>query len=241
MPNPKGQLNHFENLENTIKIGLAVYLTIFVFGLVASLSGITTLYTFLPSNQLFALLAGILIISSIFVGFYFGISKVNWLGELHIKLDQRFFGFLVRSNNAIFTALLSSLHRDDRHPFKNLSEADQAALSKKVLSKLSEDYRLFALLLDSGIFRSWIKYWVSIYGTFVFLLLTCITFIGMAMNGETEHRLIFSVCWIFALTHLVINVIWGKYMVKRTEKSVRQIVETHGDEISRTLQQSLPD
>ena len=97
------------------------------------------------------------------------------------------------------------------------------------------------MLIESGIFRSWIKYWVSIYGTFVFLLLTCITFIGMAINGEREYKLFFSVCWAFALTHLVINVIWGKYMVKQTERSVRQIVETHGDEISRTLQQSLPE
>ena len=240
MANPKIQLNYFVNLENTIRIGLAVYLTIFVFGLVASLSGYAVFSAILPSNGVIAALVGVVIVSGIFVCIYYSVGKVGWLGELHIKLDKRFFGFLVRSNNAIFKALVSSLHRDDRHPFSRLSESEQAALANTVLTKLADDHRLFALLLDSGIFRSWIKYWVSIYGTFVFLLLTCISFIGMLMSGEPEQRLIFSVCWSVALTHLVINVIWGKYMVKSTERSVRKIVETHGEEISRTLQQSLP-
>jgi hypothetical protein len=240
MPNAKVQLNYFENLENTIKIGLAVYLTIFVIGLVASFSGFAVFSAILPSNGVIAALGGIVLISAIFVSIYYSVGKVSWLGELHIRIDKRFFGFLVRSNNAIFNTLVSSLHRDDRYPFSKLSETEQATLSKTVLNKLADDYRLFALLLDSGIFRSWIKYWVSIYGTFVFLLLTCMSFIGMAISGERDHRLIFSVCWTFAVTHLITNVVWGKYMVKRTEGSVQQMVDTHGDEISRTLQQSLP-
>ncbi len=241
MTEAKLQLNYFENLENTIKIGLAVYLTILIIGLIVSITGLIAIASILPSNGLFALLLGVLILSSIFVLFYYSIGKISWLGELHIRLDKRFFGFLVRSNHVIYTTLVTALHQDDRHPFQKLSEPERTSLTKKVLNKLADDYRLFAMLLESGIFRSWIKYWVSIYGTFVFILLTSLSFIVMAMRGDEEMKIVFSVCWIFALAHLITNVIWGKYMVRRTEKSVQQIVESHGDEISRALQQSLPE
>lgn len=241
MTEAKIQLNYFENLENTIKIGLAVYLTVFVIGFALTFAGFAVISAILPANGLFALLLVILILTSIFVIFYYSVGKISWLGELHIRLDRQFFGFLVKSNDAIFTTLISALHHDDRHPFHKLTEEERTAFTKLVLSKLSDDYRLFAILLESGIFRSWIKYWVSIYGTFVFLLLTLVSFILMLIVQSPDVRMLFSICWILALTHLIVNVIWGRYMVTRTEGSVRKLVDTHGDEIARALQQSLPE
>ena len=241
MSEAKLQLNYFENLENTIKMGLAVYLTILVVGCLFSIAGFTSISTILPSNGLFAVLISILVVSSVFVGFYYGIGKINWLGELHIRLDKRFFGFLLKSNNAIFTALVSALHHDDRHPFHKLSEGERETLTKSVLSKLSEDYRLFAMLLESGIFRSWIKYWVSIYGTFVFLVLTLVSFCVMYLRANSDGRMTFSICWLFALSHLTINVVWGRYMVRKTEESVRLMVDSHEEEIAKALQTSLAE
>ena len=77
MTEAKLQLNFFENLENTIKIGLAVYLTILIIGLIVSVTGLIAVASLLPSNGLFAVLLGVLILSSIFVLFYYSIGKIS--------------------------------------------------------------------------------------------------------------------------------------------------------------------
>ena len=112
MESAKKQYSYFENLESTVRIAFAIYLVIFVVGMILTLLGVQYVIAFLHThNVVFSLLAVIFILA-IFTGLIYIIGKINWLGDLHIQLDKRFFGFLEKSNEGIFRTLISALTPD---------------------------------------------------------------------------------------------------------------------------------
>jgi hypothetical protein len=48
-------------------------------------------------------------------------------------------------------------------------------------------------------------------------------------------KTVFTLAWVFALLHLALCVIIGRYLVNRTETTVQHIVNSHRDEIATRL------
>src|SRR5437868_9773856 len=158
------QYNYFESLEKRIKSALAVYLVLFALGMIATILGMTKLVAFAALHPAMFFAAAGLFISIAFGSFLVVIGKIDWLGDLHIKLDKKFFGFLEKSNETIFHTLLSVLGHGERKHFQNLTADKKGTIAQSIFSQLSDDDNyLFNKLMNSGIFQNWIWYWISIY------------------------------------------------------------------------------
>ena len=101
MANASSHYAYFENLEKTIKVALAIYVFLLLCGAVALAVGSSqALLSYAEKSPLsMASLGGAAIIA--YVVALRNINKVHWIGELHIWLDRKFFGFLSRSNEII--------------------------------------------------------------------------------------------------------------------------------------------
>jgi hypothetical protein len=236
MQTVRKQYNYFENLEKKIKSALAIYLVLFVIGSIATILGIRNVIAFAQLHTtLFAATA------SVFVIFAFGsllsvIGKIDWLGELHIRLDKQFFGFLERSNDTIFRTLISVLTPQERRHFQSLPSEKKGTIAQSIFSQLSDDNNyLFNKLMNSGIFQNWIWYWISIYGTFAFTLLTVSSFAAAWRELASFSKPLFTLVWILALTHLFVSIFIGKFLVNKTKKTVQAIVDVHQMDISNVL------
>ena len=235
MQTAKKQYNYFENLESTIKVALAIYLLMFIIGMMITLLGVENVASFLQTHSIvFSVLAGVFVIGTFFVLMYV-IGKINWLGDLHIKLDQRLFGFLEKTNETIFRTLISALEPHEQERFYSFSPEKKGNITQSIFSKLSDDNHLFDRLLSTGIFRNWIWYWVSIYGTFTFTLLTLSSFVGAWIQSEFFSKPLFTITWVLALAHLFVSIFIGKFLVDKTKSAVQFIVDTHQLDIANAL------
>lgn len=237
MQTAKSQYSYFENLEKTIKMGLALYLTLFLSGLVVELVGLPILAPLFGSPPRVAGLAAA--VGGILYGFYQGISKIDWLGELHIRLDRRLFGFLNRSNEIIYSELLASLEPDERPVARSLGPDVRGPLAKSIFSRLANDDKLFGQLLQSGIFRTWIWYWLMIYGTVFFTSLTVLAFAFVILSHGDLTKPLFAANWVLALLHLFACLILGRTLMHMTRKTVRAIVASHAGEIASMLRANI--
>jgi hypothetical protein len=227
---------YFENLESTVKVTLAVYLTILLFFTTLLLLNESVILAFLSTTGPWLVLGGTAAMLAVaFVLLYYGISKITWLGDFHIRLDQTLFGFLDRSNDAIFQTLASALTTGERKTASGFTPQHKNEITHAIFSSLATDRDLFGELLRSGIFRSWIWYWVATYGTFTFGILTLGAFARVWLNGSELPRFVFTLNWIMTLVHFVACIFLGRFLVGKTGRSVRQIVDAHRDAIANVL------
>ena len=89
--------------------------------------------------------------------------------------------------------------------------------------------------MNSGIFKNWIWYWISIYGTFAFTLLTVSSFAAAWRELASYSKVLFTLVWIMALTHLIVSIFIGKFLVGKTKKTVQAIVDAHEIDITNVL------
>lgn len=232
-----GHAAYFTSLEKTIKVALAVYLLVLLAGSLLLLGGVGAAWQAargIPDGTFFGIVAAVLA----FGGLYAAVSRINWLGEMHIWLDRRFFGFLEKSNDIIFQAVVRVLESDHRTTAMDLRSDERYSMIHSVFSKLAENYRLFDELMESGIFRAWIWYWVLNYGTFTFSFLTLGTFVSMVTVGDPAARTLFTVCWSAALAHLAVNVVLGNHLTRMTRKVSESIVLAYKPQIALMLRES---
>ncbi len=234
----RGQYAYFSSLERTIKISLAVYLVLLSGGVLSLSFGLRKTVTLLsgvpyPAGLLtlcFLVLFGLT---------YFIVSRVHRLSAMHIWLDQRFFGFLDKSNEIIFQALVRVLEAGDRSFPADLGEDEKYSVIRAIFSKLADNFRLFDTLMESGIFRYWIWYWVMNYGTFTFTILTLVGSSVMFAGGGSEVRTFFTICWISALAHLAVNLTLGNLLTRLTRSVSESIILTYKPQITAMLRESL--
>ena len=162
---------------------------------------------------------------------YFIVSRVHQLSALHIWLDQRFFGFLEKSNEIIFQALVRVLESGDQIFARDLSSDDRYSMIRSIFSRLADNFKLFDTLMESGIFRFWIWYWVMNYGTFTFTILTIASSAAMFAGAGPGARTFFTVCWIAALVHLAVNLTLGNLLTRLTGSVSESIVLTYKPQI----------
>ena len=236
-----GHYQYFSSLERTIKVALAVYIFLLTAGamvLVFGRNGIGETWELVSRIDNYALYGAALAVFA-FSGIYFAVSKIHWLGEMHIWFDRRFFGFLEKSNEIIFQAMVRVLESDDQLYARDLRSEERYAMIRSVFSRLAENFRLFDGLMESGIFRFWIWYWVMNYGIFTFTLLTVGTFIAMLTGQDPALRTVFTVCWSAALIHLAVNLILGYSLTGMTRKVSESIVLTYKPQITLMLRETI--
>jgi hypothetical protein len=232
-----GHYAYFSSLEKTIKIALAFYLLVLLIGSALLIAGVGPAWRTLRGISDGAFYASLLALVG-FTGLYTVVSRIHWLGELHIWLDRRFFGFLEKSNDIIFQAVVRVLESDEQSTAKDLGSDERYSMIHSVFLRLAENFRLFDELMESGIFRAWIWYWVLNYGTFTFSILTLGAFITMLAGGDPQARTLFTVCWSAALVHLGVNIVLGNYLTRMTRKVSESIVLTYKPQITSMLRES---
>lgn len=237
-PRIQGHYNYFSSLEKTIKLALAAYLSILICG-IASLSwGIGSVREFLVDLEWVGVYPAVAL-TAVFGCVYILVNRIRWLGDLHNWLDRRFFGFLEKSNDIIFQALLRVLEREDRSHVNGLGSEARYSLTQSIFARLADDFHLFDSVMRSGIFRLWIWYWVVNYGTFTFTLLTVGCFTVMLGSSTAPLRPLFTVCWIAALTHLAVNIGLGHVLTRMTKRVSESIVASYRPRISVLLREAI--
>ena len=239
MLTPKSQFAYFENLEETIKIGFALYLLFFVAGCISILLGSDILNDLLHRGRYVEIGGGVIAFGAVFWGIYWSTGRIHWLSEIHIWLDKILFGFLKKSNTIIFDGLIVALPPDEREMAVNIGTGEQGLLAQSIFSQLAKDSQLFATLLQSGIFRYWIWYWIMIYGTFLSSILTAGSFFNILLGSDPGGKTLFSIFWILAFLHLAATLLLGFFLLRMTKQTVDSMVISHQNEIESILRANI--
>ena len=239
MISAKNQYAYFENLEKTIKTALAVYLFFFLTGVLVLAVGSSRTAAAIALNSPFQTVLLSCAMAGSYVLLFRRISKVHWIGDLHIWLDRKFFGFLSRSNEIIFRTLLFALPPGERDSAYELSARDRESIAEAIFSRLANNNHLFPSLLRSGIFQIWIWYWVTNYGTAIFSLLTIVSFPVFLVGALGFTKGVFGVFWILALAHLVTGLLLGYRLLGMTKEVSEDIVKSYSSEIAAILRSQL--
>lgn len=226
------QYSYLKNLERTIKVGLTSYLVLLVVGLTSIIVGPQEIGLYLRDDEWMVigiLLGGTGILYGIL---YQGAAKIKWIGGVHFWLDQKFFGFLLRSNDVIFRALILSLDPGDWAIANTFSASKRVSVTQSIFSQLTGEERLFGTLMGSGIFRYWILYWVINYGTFAFSVLTLGAFLLVLRGSDPFAKTLFTVSWVVSLIHLASTIMLGNRLVRMTSAVAETIARSYGPEIA---------
>jgi hypothetical protein len=239
MANASSHYAYFENLEKTIKIALAIYVVLLLLSVAAlALGSSPSMISYAKSSPFSMVLLGAATLAG-YVLLLRGIRRVHWIGELHIWLDRKFFGFLSRSNEIIFQTLLFALRPAERDQAYELSPHDRETMAETIFSKLASSNQLFPTLLRSGIFRLWIWYWVTNYGTAIFSLLVIVAFPLLFFGSLAFTKAAFAVFWAMALGHLFAGLWLGSRLLRMTKEVSEDIVKSYSQEIAAILRAQL--
>ncbi|HUL44624.1 MAG TPA: hypothetical protein VLY03_09730 [Bacteroidota bacterium] len=233
------QYAYFEALEKTIKVGLALYLLVFLAGILITFVGFRPIMNFWEESRTLAWSISFFLLAAFFLAAYWATSKIHGLGEVHIWMDQTLFGFLKKSNDIIFDGLLTALRPEEQRVAVRITPDDQGAIAQSIFSKLSSDGNVFDALVRSGIFRYWIWYWITVYGTFVFSVLTAFSFIAVVGRIEPYISTVFSTLWLLALLHLGLTLLLGFFLIRMTRQVVDSIVFSHRNEVASILRTNI--
>ncbi len=234
------QYHYFEHLEALIKKGSAAYLLLFLTGTLILIVDPVN-FAALLSNHLFELLLSLLLfLTAGFFGFYFLLTHFGWLSGLHIRLDKMFLGFLIRSNDVIYTTLISALPEQEQIVATGFSGEVKEKLAQSIFTRVSTDSNLFDLLLRSDIFRFWMGYWIFLYGIFAFSLLTAVAFAAVILRAGAYDKAFFTVSWCLAILHVSLSIVMGKYIIRIMVSTVTEIVDAHKDTIAQIIRENLP-
>ena len=233
------QYAYFQDLERSTKSGLVAYFTILTLGIISSLAGIQTVYHFLTNMRLCETLLSTLLTLNILQIFIKLLNKVSWLGEFHIWLDQKLFRFLFRSNEIILRELILVLDTKERAIIDSLVASEQTAIARSIFANLAENHSIFANLLRRGIFRSWIVYWIMIYGVFVFIILILATLLKLIIVPSVYGQAFFIAIATTGILHILFTIMQGIKILFTTKQIIRELIEFNHDEILELLRQQL--
>jgi len=169
------------------------------------------------------------------------LGKVSWISDVHEWLDGHFFRLLEKSNLMLFEGLIVVLDPWERARASGLGAERKESLANAVFIGLSKNNSLFTHLLRTGIFRLWIWYWIAMYGTFIFTILTVESF-SLVLRGVDQYaKAGFSISWSLALLHLVSGVLMGRRLLRMMEDVARLLVRAHRDEITTILRKNISE
>jgi len=231
----RNQYDYFQDLEKSTKAGLIAYLFLLISGLTISIYGIEKTINFITTIRLCETLFLTLLTINIVQLLIRGINKIHWLGDAHLWLDNTLFRFLQKSNAIILRELLTLLEPKERSVLDRLGLKERSAIARSIFSHLAEDQSIFENLLKRGIFRSWIWYWILIYGVFVFIILTITALTKTFLEPTVYSRALFTSIGSVTFFHLLISILFGYNILMVTKKIIREITELYKVEIISVL------
>ena len=236
---PESQYHYIEILDRRIKIAASTYLVIFLGGTALILSGIERMAMDLATRQFKIPLIFASCLVVVFLGLYYGVGKIRWITELHSWMDRRFFRLLDKSDLILFEGLIIALDPEERKEASDLQTMRRESVAKSVFAGLANDNSLSNHLFHTGVFRLWIWYWIAMYGTFAFSLLTVESFSLLLRGVDQYARMAFEVSWLSAVGHLLVGVVLGYRLLGLMGHISRILVMSHRDEIATMLRRNL--
>ena len=229
----------FHGLEQLTKTGLVAYVfLLFAVGTVA-VTGTETLLRALAGLSVCAyILIGVVIRDLLYL-LVKGVNRIGWLGRLHLWLDEKIFGFSTRSNRIIFREFVVLLEPGERQRFDSLPDDRKNAIAEAIIASLAEDQSIFESLMQRGIFRSWIWYWIAIYGVLVFGLLTVVALAKMIMVPTMYTHALFTSIGVVAGIHLIVCVMFGVNVIHVTRHITRELGRYFQSEIVTLLRRQV--
>ena len=236
---PKKRCISIEKLEKRTKRASAIYIFLLFLGTGISVFDLGDLIENVRTSQLWFLILITFGIIGLLLGLMSLTSNMKSLTEIRSWLDQQFFGYLEKSNDTILRSLLGSLSFHEQNLVRAIEGDRKNVVAKSVLSHLAHDYRLNETLMDSGIFHIWTWYWISVYGTFTYSLLTIESFIVLLLGFGHSVTTVFMISCPLALTHFGVCSYLGSQLIKMNKQTLDEIVRSHKDEIAGMLRESL--
>jgi hypothetical protein len=229
----------FAKLEIRLKIALAFYILFLLSGMVVLGFGVgnVTHYSEMPHPGFFFLASLAALV--IFLVTIFSLNKMYWLSKLHMWLDRQLFGFLNRSNDTILLSLLSALKPEEQKLAARLEPTKKNSIGQSIFAALSNDPELSQRLLHSGIFPMWTWYWITIYGTLTFTILTVAAFFFVVASFDIYTNSLFSIYWVLAIVHVFLAVVIGFKLIRMSRATMKNIVESHRDQIAAMLEKNI--
>jgi hypothetical protein len=89
--------------------------------------------------------------------------------------------------------------------------------------------------MKSGIFRIWMRYWMILYGTITFALLTLGSFLSEIVMQHPTGRALFTCIWALTLIHVGLGVFMGNFLVRKTRRAIEHIVHLDGEVVATQL------
>lgn len=218
---------YFFDLEQLTKAGLVAYLILLVAGLTLAAEGVEIAYDFMVNIELCCSLLVTIVSLNVVYMLIRGVNRVHWLGELHVWLDKRLFGFLLKSNEIIFGELVILLEPNELLTFDARSRNEKTVIAQSILSHLAEDPSILESLLRKGIFRSWIWYWISLYGVLAFVLLTVFTFLRYVLVPSLSSKAFLISIGVVAVFHVIFSFLSGYNIMRVTRRIIREMIHLH--------------
>ena len=239
LPELKKIYSYLGNLEKKIKLALTVFVLLLFSGSFIIGVGVDRLSHLAESTKPeYLLLVGLGVLATILT-LMLSVSRTSWIEELHIKIDNNIFGFLKRTNDTIFGSLLFALAPEERKSASKLDSRKQSAVVQSIFSTLSNDTGLFENFLRTKIFRNWTLYWIMVYGTLTYTLLTVVSFIFVALGFDPYAKLLFTICWLLSGIHLAIVILLGRRLVIISKEAVDSMVQSHKNQIAKVLRENI--
>lgn len=239
MLTPKSQYRYFLSLDKTVKFAAAFYAVVLLCATAVFWLRIDRLAWDLHTGRLHLplILAGSAALA--FCGLLYWVGTVTWISDVHAWLDGHFFRLLDKSNLILFEGLIAALEPAERTTALGLEAPRKESLANAVFTELANNNSLFAHLLRTGIFRLWIWYWIAMYGTFVFSILTVGSFPLVVRGADHYARTGFTICWALALVHLASGILLGRRLLRMMDGVALLVVQGHKEEIAALLRKNL--
>jgi hypothetical protein len=239
MQTPKSRYSYFTSLEKTITLAIAIYGTILLLVNITFTGVLQRLFEVLQVNQYITDIFYAICTAGIFYGIFVAARKIKWISKVNAWLDGKFFGLLGKSNLIIFQTLLSRLDDESQQTASTLPQQKKEIIAQSIFEQLSGEDTIFLSLLNSGIFRLWIWYWIMIYGTVVSIFITLELFSATILGLAVHAKMFFTVSWLLAFLHLACGIFIGYYLIRMTRSAAMSIVESHGNEIAEMLKKRM--
>jgi hypothetical protein len=238
---PKSQYRYYLSLDKTVKVAASFYVTLLICGTALVWIGIARVTVDIGTGHLLLpmVFGGSAVVA--FAGLLYGVGKIGWISEVHVWLDSIFYRLLDKSNLILFDGLTSALRPDEQLRASFLKPARKEYLTNAVFNGLAKINSLFTHLLRTGIFRMWIWYWIAMYGSFVFTILTVETF-ALALRGIDPYaKTVFAISWGLAMAHIIAEFLLGSRLLRMMEDVANLLVRTHTEEIALLMRKHLSE
>jgi len=238
---PEHQFGYFLQLERMVKLALAMYGSLLIAGILTIILGIDSIIQEVVRGNYRLLILTIFGAAGIFLGTFAFVEKVQWISKLNVWLDRKFFRILDRSNTILFNTVFESVGSEFRPSPELIDDRNKHSFTQNIFRRLATEDHIFQYLLDSNVFRLWIWYWILLYGSFTFTLLTACLFASVTFTLTPAIKLIFASVWVSALLHIGLGFFLGKQLIHLTQSTASTILSSYRNDIAAMLKESLPD